>query len=174
MGDHGQIEIYSQGSTHTLYEFCGYDECREVILHRGLAVTQAEIFEVDEFRVHDGTEYVEITVNGTLDESDSCVWCFGCGDFLRHANAGTPCECENPDEDREPMRPLVREEPLGRLELRHWSLRSGMLSTGDETSDLPRLTSGESSEQCLDAGLVCSINPRNGLCTECNKPEDKA
>lgn len=119
MTDYGQIEIHSQGSTHTLYEFCGYDECRERILRRGLAVTQTEIFEVDEFRVWDGTEYVKITVSGTLNESDSCVWCFGCGDFLRH---GLECECEdngyNPETDREPMRPMVME--TGRLELHHF------------------------------------------------------
>ncbi|MCK0441054.1 hypothetical protein MUG78_16770 [Gordonia alkaliphila] len=37
---------------------------------------------------------------------------------------------------------------------------------------LPYLTSGESSSECLDSGLVCSIDPRTGKCTECGKPED--
>lgn len=173
MGDFGQVEVYSRGSTHTLYGFCGFDDCREAILTRGFEI-EGDVFTRDEFVIDVGGEVATVAVRGDLGESDSCVWCFGCGDFLRHANAGTPCECENPDEDREPMRPLVREEPLGRLELVHWGPHSGMLSTEDETADLPRLTSGESSEQCLDAGLVCSISPRNGLCTECNKPEDKA
>ena len=38
MSDYGQIEISSQGSTHTLYEFCGFDNCREVILTRGFEI----------------------------------------------------------------------------------------------------------------------------------------
>jgi hypothetical protein len=116
VSDHGQVEINSQGSTHTLYEFCGYDECRRRILELGLEIPAADVFDRDEFVVDvDGT-VVTITVNGTLDESDSCVWCFGCGDFLRH---GLECECgdngHNPETDREPMRPMVME--TGRLEL---------------------------------------------------------
>jgi hypothetical protein len=127
MGDHGQIEVYSNGSTHTLYEFCGFDDCRENILVRGFQIEE-DPFARDEFVLTDGDgETVKITVRHSLDESDSCVWCFGCGDFLRHANAGTPCECKNPDKDREIMRPLVQEEPLGRLELRPWGPHSGML-----------------------------------------------
>lgn len=119
MSDNGQIEIYSQGSTHTLYEFCGYDECRERILKLGLGI-QSNPFAQDEFVVT-GTDRVTtiITVNGTLDESDSCVWCFGCGDFLRH---GLECECgdngHNPEADREPLRPMVIENGL--LELHPW------------------------------------------------------
>lgn len=116
MGDYGQVEIYSQGSTHTLYEFCGYDECRIRILHLGLGIPNEGIFGQDEFVVESDGEVATITVNGTLNESDSCVWCFGCGDFLRH---GLECECgdngHNPEADREPMRPMVIE--TGRLEL---------------------------------------------------------
>lgn len=113
MGDHGQVEVYSDGSTHTLYEFCGHDSCRERILNLGLGISWDLVFEGDEFVIdQDGTE-VTITVRDNLDESDSCVWCYGCGDFLRHANAGTPCDCDerghDPEEDREPMRPLVVE-----------------------------------------------------------------
>ncbi|QGJ95002.1 hypothetical protein KHQ86_gp158 [Gordonia phage Stormageddon] len=37
----------------------------------------------------------------------------------------------------------------------------------NQPPDLPHLTEGESSRQCLDAGLVCSIDPRTGKCTEC-------
>lgn len=126
MGDHGQIEVYSNGSTHTLYEFCGFDDCREAILARGFEI-EDDVFAEDEFVIDvDGTE-VTVTVRSELDKSDSCVWCFGCGDFIRHANAGTPCECENPEEDREPMRPLVQEEPLGQLRLVRWGPESGML-----------------------------------------------
>lgn len=126
MGDHGQIEVYSDGSTHTLYEFCGFDDCREAILARGFEV-EGDVFTEDEFVIDaDGTE-VTVTVRSKLDESDSCVWCFGCGDFIRHANAGTPCECKNPEGDREPMRPLVQEEPLGQLKLVRWGPESGML-----------------------------------------------
>lgn len=123
MSDHGQIEIYSNGSTHTLYEFCGFDECRERILGLGLGI-KSDVFEQDEFVVT-GTDRVTvtITVNSSLDESDSCVWCFGCGSFLRHANAGTPCDCDerghDPEEGREPMRPLVME--TGQLELTPFS-----------------------------------------------------
>jgi hypothetical protein len=119
VSDHGQIEIYSLGSTHTIYEWCGFDECRERILKLGLQIP-GDIFGEDEFVVT-GTDRVTsiITVRNSLDESDSCVWCFGCGDFLRHANAGTPCDCDerghDPSEDREPMKPLVMEN--GRLEL---------------------------------------------------------
>jgi len=126
VSDHGQVEVYSNGSTHTLYEFCGFDDCREAILARGFEI-EGDVFARDVFLLDGDDGTVKITVNGTLDESDSCVWCYGCGDFIRHANAGTPCECENPEEDREPMRPLVQEEPLGKLELVHWGPHSGML-----------------------------------------------
>lgn len=117
MGDHGQIEVYSNGSTHTLYEFCGFDACREVILVRGFEI-EADPFGRDEFTLTDGDgETVVITVRNSLDDSDSCVWCFGCGDFLRH---GLSCDCAergyDPEKDREPMRPLVIWN--GRLELR--------------------------------------------------------
>ena len=114
MGDHGQVEIYSNGSTHTLYEFCGFDECRERILNLGFEIPVSLVFETDEFFLN-GTE-VKVTVRHSLNESDSCVWCYGCGDFLRH---GLSCDCKDrghdPEEDREPMRPLVTEN--GRLEL---------------------------------------------------------
>lgn len=33
--------------------------------------------------------------------------------------------------------------------------------------NLPYTTKGPSSEDCLDAGLVCSIDPLIGACTEC-------
>lgn len=124
MGDHGQIEIHSQGSTHTMYEFCGYDECRERILKLGLEI-EGDVFEEDEF-VITGTDRVTvtITVRDDLDESDSCVWCYGCGEFLRHANASPEpdgsffgCDCNNPERDREPLRPLVLDKNR-RLELR--------------------------------------------------------
>lgn len=36
---------------------------------------------------------------------------------------------------------------------------------------LPYPTRGESSEQCLDAGLNCSIDPATGRCTECGVEE---
>lgn len=127
MSDYGQVEVYSDGSTHTIYEFCGFDACREVILVNGFGI-QGDVFGRDEFFL-DGGE-VKITVAGSLDDSDSCVWCFGCGDFLRHANASPEpdgtyagCECaergHDPNDDREPMRPLVVE--TGALELRPWS-----------------------------------------------------
>lgn len=133
MGDHGQVEVYSNGSTHTLYEFCGFDDCREAILARGFEI-EDDVFARDEFVIDvDGVE-VTITVRSKLDESDSCVWCFGCGDFIRHANASPEadgsffgCECKDPEEDREPMRPLVQEEPLGQLKLVRWGPESGML-----------------------------------------------
>lgn len=38
--------------------------------------------------------------------------------------------------------------------------------------DLPYITRGESSTECLDDGLVCSIDPATGECTECGTPED--
>ena len=38
-------------------------------------------------------------------------------------------------------------------------------------SDLPYITKGESSSACLDSGLVCSIDPRTGKCSECGKAE---
>lgn len=132
MSDYGQIEVNSQGSTRTLYEFCGFDNCREAILVRGFEI-EDDPFGRDEFTLTDGDgETVTITVRSQLDESDSCVWCFGCGDFLRHANAGKPCGCEDKETDREPMRPLVMDEPLGRLELRPWGPESGMVLGEDE------------------------------------------
>ncbi len=103
---------------HTIYEFCGYAECRSRILARGLDIPEVDVFGQDEFVVDADGEVVTITVNGTLDESDSCVWCFGCGDFLRH---GLECECgdngHNPEADREPMEPMVML-PERKLELR--------------------------------------------------------
>lgn len=114
-GEEVQIEIYSDGSTHTLYECCGYDECRERILNLGLGILRDEVFTRDRFLVEVGGEPVRITVK-PLDDPSSCIWCYGCGDFLAH---GEGCECEdrgyNPETDREPMRPLVVEN--GRLEL---------------------------------------------------------
>lgn len=38
-------------------------------------------------------------------------------------------------------------------------------------ADLPYITGADSSDQCLDAGLNCSIDPLTGRCTECNRPE---
>lgn len=124
-GEEMQVEIYSQGSTHTLYESCGYDDCRERILNLGLGVPRDQVFEVDRFVVEVEGEPVRITVAG-LDDSDSCIWCYGCGDFIRHANASPEpdgtffgCECDDPEADREAMRPMVVE-PENKLELRHW------------------------------------------------------
>lgn len=119
MGDHGQIEVHSDGETHTLYEFCGFDTCRELILEKGFEITE-DPFTRDEFELEDGDgEYVTVTVQNSLDESDRCVWCYGCGDFLRH---GLSCTCaeegHDPTQDREPLRPLVVEN--GQLELRPW------------------------------------------------------
>ena len=119
MGDHGQIVVQGYGETHALYEFCGFDSCREVILTKGFEIT-ADPFGRDEFELEDGDGgHVTIIVQSSLDESDSCVWCFGCGDFLRH---GLSCQCatqgHGSEQDREPMRPLVVEN--GRLELRPW------------------------------------------------------
>lgn len=115
MGNFAQVEIKTNDYTDTIHEFCGFDECRSRILTLGLEI-EGNVFTADEFDLSDGENEVIVTVRDDLDESDSCVWCKGCGDFLRHANAGTPCKCENPEEDREPMRPLVMED--GRLELR--------------------------------------------------------
>lgn len=122
MGNHGQIEIKTNDYTDTIHEFCGFDECRSRILTLGLRI-EGNVFTADEFDLSDGENEVIVTVRDDLNDSDSCVWCKGCGDFLRHANASLEkdgtffgCECENPEEDREPMRPLVVED--GRLELR--------------------------------------------------------
>lgn len=38
----------------------------------------------------------------------------------------------------------------------------------DDRSTLPHLTDGQSSQACLDAGLVCSIDTATGRCTECD------
>lgn len=114
---YGQIEINSQGYTHTLYETCGFDNCNEKIL-KALGVGDERYGDADEFTVT-GEDDVEITitVRGSLDEQDSCTWCYGCGDFLEH---GLSCECaahgHDPEEDREPMEPMV--EVTGALELR--------------------------------------------------------
>lgn len=114
-GEEVQVEIYSNGSTHTLYECCGYDDCRELILVKGLGIDRDEAFTGDRFLTEVEGEPVRITVK-PLDDPSSCIWCYGCGDFLAH---GEGCECEdrghNPEADREPMRPLVVEN--GRLEL---------------------------------------------------------
>lgn len=114
---HGQIEIYSKGSTHTIYETCGYDNCTEKVL-KALGVGQERYSDSYVFGVtgEDGVK-VTITVRGKLDEQDACTWCFGCGDFLQH---GMSCGCKewgfDPEEDREPMEPMV--DVNGSLELR--------------------------------------------------------
>jgi hypothetical protein len=36
---------------------------------------------------------------------------------------------------------------------------------------MPYLTRGESSSECLSRGLVCSIDPGTGRCTECGAAE---
>ncbi|MBD3004594.1 hypothetical protein [Streptomyces sp. 5-10] len=120
MSDFSQIEIYSDGSTHTLYEFCGFDDCRRKILE-ALGLT-GKLFSRDVFWTATPDTNVRLTVS-SLDDSDRCVWCYGCGDFLRHANASPEpgggffgCECEDSEEDREPLEPMV--EVNGRLELR--------------------------------------------------------
>lgn len=38
---------------------------------------------------------------------------------------------------------------------------------------LPYLTSGPSSKECTEAGLVCSIDPEQGKCTECGEFEQE-
>lgn len=123
MGDHGQIEIKTNGYTDTMHSFCGFDECRERILTLGLGI-EGNVFTDDEFDLSDDENEVIVTVRDDLGESDSCEWCIGCGDFLRHANASLDstravffgCECPDPEKNREAMRPLVVED--GRLELR--------------------------------------------------------
>ena len=116
----GQVEIYSNGSTHTLYEFCGYDQCRELILAKGLGI-KGDVFAGDEFRFNSEGTAVRVTVS-PLDEPSSCIWRYGCGDFIQHGTDDGGCECEergyNPQADREPLRPMVVEN--GMLELKHW------------------------------------------------------
>lgn len=72
----------------------------------------------DRFLADADGEPVRITVR-ELDEPSTCIWCYGCGDFIQHGTDDGGCECEerghDPEEDREPMRPLVVEN--GRLEL---------------------------------------------------------
>lgn len=49
----------------------------------------------------------------------------------------------------------------------------GCGASGDcDCVTLPRITRGESSQECLDAGLNCSIDPASGACTECGTAED--
>ncbi|MER6605708.1 hypothetical protein ABT282_07280 [Streptomyces sp. NPDC000927] len=115
---YGQVEIYSHGSTHTIHETCGHSNCNEKILE-ALGVGEERYSDAYEFEVGEAT----ITVRDHLGESDSCVWCYGCGDFLRHANASPRpdgsyfgCRCGDPKSDREPMEPMV--DVNGSLELR--------------------------------------------------------
>jgi hypothetical protein len=114
MSDFSQVEIYSNGSTHTLYETCGHSNCNEKIL-QALGVGDERYKDQDEFYVGD----VKISVM-PFSEPSSCVWCFGCGDFLQHGTDDGGCECEergyDPEEDREPMEPMV--DVNGMLELR--------------------------------------------------------
>lgn len=114
--DSVQIEIYSRGSTHTLYECCGFDDCRRKILHNGLGIPESEVFQRDQFFTQAEREPIRITVTEP-NEPSSCIWCFGCGDFIQH---GSDCECgdngHNPEADREAVRPMVVE--TGLLELR--------------------------------------------------------
>jgi len=42
---------------------------------------------------------------------------------------------------------------------------------GPDTSGLPYITGADSSDECLDKGLNCSIDPATGACTECRRPE---
>lgn len=121
-GDNLQIEIYSNGSTHTLYECCGSEECRKLILHNGLGIPGEEVFERDQFFTAAGQEPVRVTVRDLDEDPSSCIWCYGCGDFIQHGTDDGGCECaergHNPEGDREPLRPMVVENGL--LELRPW------------------------------------------------------
>ena len=110
-----QIEIYSDGSTHTIYETCGHSNCNETVLE-ALGVGKDRFTDAREFRVDSSGTEVRISVR-SADEQDSCTWCYGCGDFLEH---GLSCDCEerghDPEQDREPMENMV--DVTGRLELR--------------------------------------------------------
>lgn len=114
-----QIEIYSRGSTHTLYTTCGSDPCRRTILIRGFGIPS---WEVDSDREVFEVEDARITV-APLDEPPSCIWCYGCGAFIQHGADDGGCECAergyDPEADREPLRPMVHE--TGLLELRHYA-----------------------------------------------------
>jgi hypothetical protein len=45
------------------------------------------------------------------------------------------------------------------------------MTAWDKRNDHPYITNGASSEGCLNAGLVCSIDPMTGKCTECGQEE---
>lgn len=45
-----------------------------------------------------GTRYTWGSASGT--ETDTDMWCHGCGDFMQH---GLECECEDKETDREPL-----------------------------------------------------------------------
>lgn len=117
--DYGQIEITTQGYTHTVYETCGSSNCHEKVL-KALGIGDERFTDADTFRVtgEDGVRS-RIVLRHHLDEQDSCTWCYGCGDFLVH---GLSCECkknghiEEDYEDREPLEPMV--DVTGVLELR--------------------------------------------------------
>lgn len=110
-----QIEIYSDGSTHTIYETCGHSNCIEKVL-KALGVGDERFTDVREFDIDADGVTVRVSLRDA-NEQDSCTWCFGCGDFLEH---GLSCDCEerghDPEQDREPVEPMV--DVTGRLELR--------------------------------------------------------
>lgn len=94
---------------YMLYEFCGFDDCWEVIFVWGFEI-EDDVFVWDEFVIDvDGVE-VMIMVWSKLDEFDLCVWCFGCGDFICYVNVFLEvdgfffgCECKDLEEDWELM-----------------------------------------------------------------------
>lgn len=114
--DYAQIEITNNYHTDTAYASCGHDQCNAKIL-AGLGVGNERFTHADTFNLSDDENTITVVVQRHLDERDSCAWCYGCGDFLVH---GLSCTCEeeghDPEEDREPLLPMVVVN--GSLELR--------------------------------------------------------
>lgn len=107
--EYGQIEITSNDYTDTLYETCGHDNCNQRLLE-ALGVGDERFTDATTFDLSDETDTVTVVLQNHMDEKDACAWCYGCGDFLAH---GMSCDCKSrghdPEEDREPLRPMVHE-----------------------------------------------------------------
>jgi len=168
MSDAEEVLITNNGYTDSAYTTCGDSGCTMAVL-RAIGVHErdaADPSSVSDLRLSAGT-YVSV---GLLGESDSCEYCACCGAFVRHGITypGEDYGCTHYKGGDDPVDP----EDLGRA---HIDLAdSTAMKIFWEGNSLPRLTRGESSAACLDAGLVCSVDPRSGNCTECGAPEDTA
>ena len=92
------LEIWRKGYTEDLfyYDFSG---CLSEAIRKFTGLPDSDPrLDTGTYTTDDGIRYTWCQL--TSFESDSDVWCKGCGDFMQH---GLECECADPTTDREPL-----------------------------------------------------------------------